>query len=710
MHVLLTNDDGPISDQTCPYMKYFVDEITTETDWDISIVIPDQPRSWSSKSHLPGKPVVATYIYTKYSTYKPNPDINKFEGPFDHPQQKYISDPNYQEWCLVSSTPAACADIGIHHLYRHSKKKPVDLVISGPNFGKNSTSLYILASGTVGAAMEAVTHGTKAIGLSYAFISLDHDFKILKEAAKISVKLIKKLYKNLQNNQDVDLYSVNVPLVDSLKLGKTKIEYAPILQNKWGSIYEPTQEPNEKGQLEFKWAPDFKRVWKDGLKDQEHTDSRVLLSEGISVTPLKACFRTLDDIVGEIKLDDDSEGIESDKASNFKESGNTFLITIPEDSYLYEPLVEPFEKLNYSITSNTKSIPSNQKIFHYGEYEDLDLEKISQNDSNYYIPSYIYRKALIRKHYLANTIHHYITKHPDSILAKAVPENYQLEIDYAEFLDDSLDESYELREAIEAGDKVWIVKPSMSDKGQGISIFRTVDQLQAIFDAFDNDDDDEEGENESKKDSQKGNGLILSHLRHFIVQEYISSPLLLPNYDNKKFHLRTYVICQGDLKVFVYKNILTLFADEKYQAPHSINDSPIELNGHLTNTCLQEDSNPLVVPFWNLENMTDEQKSQIFKQICEITKELFKAATSIDKLNFQPLTNAIEIFGIDFLVDSNEKVYVLEVNSYPDFKQTGDDLKELIYKLFDVTINEIIHPMITGHKIEEYGKDIVQVL
>lgn len=73
------------------------------------------------KAHFAGKPLVSTYIYTKYSTEKPNPDINKYEGPFDQPVSKYSDNKEYQEWCLINSTPAACADIGIHHLYRHTK-------------------------------------------------------------------------------------------------------------------------------------------------------------------------------------------------------------------------------------------------------------------------------------------------------------------------------------------------------------------------------------------------------------------------------------------------------------------------------------------------------------------------------------------------------------------------------------------------------------
>ncbi|KAG7665198.1 PBY1 [[Candida] subhashii] len=687
-------------------MKYLVDEITTNTNWDLSIVIPDQQRSWIGKAHFAGKKLAASYIYTQPSTSQPNDKINSYEGPFMRPEPKYHQK-EWQEWCLINSTPAACADIGIHHLYSHSKNKPVDLVISGPNFGKNSSNLYILASGTVGAAMEAVTHGVKAIALSYAFNNMDHDYWILKEAAKISVKLIEKLYLELKKNEEIDMFSINVPLVDSLKLGRTKIHYAPIFKNTWRSIYSPLPEPNHKGQLEFSWTPDFKQVYKDGLEDFSHSDSRVLLDEGISVTPLKAAFRFIEPLSGEITLTDEEEESEEQVNSSSKEKNNkTFAITIPKESYIYEPLVSPFKKLGYTITQALPSPTSKTKIFHYGEYEDIDLDRIHE-DSNYFLPSYIYRKALIRKHYLANTVHHYVTKHPESILKRALPESYQLEVDYAEFLDDALDDSYELRDEIEAGDRTWILKPSMSDKGQGIRIFKTIDQLQEIFNSFEEESDNEEEEDENK------NGIILSQLRHFIVQEYKSNPLLLESYQNKKFHLRVYIVCQGDLKVYVYKNILTLFADSPYEIPEEDENDEIPMNGHLTNTCLQEDENPLVVPFWKLNDITEENKAGVFNQICEITKELFIAATSVDKMNFQPLENAIEIFGVDFLINSDYKVNLLEVNSYPDFKQTGDDLKEIIYELFARVAEEVVDPMIEGvveEKDVEGDSNLIKVL
>ncbi|CAI5759610.1 unnamed protein product [Candida verbasci] len=677
MHVLLTNDDGPLNDKVCPYFKYLVDEILVNTDWKLTIVIPDQQRSWIGKAHFAGKTLGIKYLYTKITTSVKNNKINSFIGPFEKPQLKYKNDPEYQEWHLINSTPAACSDIGIHHL---NDSKPIDLVISGPNFGKNSSNLYILTSGTVGAAMEAVTHGVKSIAVSFAFNNLDHDYDILKKASEISLKLIKKLYPILKRSEDVDLFSINVPLVESLLNNNTKIHYAPILQNSWGSIY--TKDFGYDGDIQFSWTPDFKKVYKDGLKDHSHTDSRVLLNEEISVTPLKAQFQFIEPLIGEIDLDEE----DSDK---------TFLIDIPKDQYIYEPLVKSFKTLGYNITSDKSVIQdSNIKVFHYCEYEDIDIDSIT--NEKYFIPSYIYRKALIRKNYLANTIHHYIVKNPKSILNKAIPETYQLEVDYAEFLDDSLDEAYELRDEIEKGDRVWILKPSMSDKGQGIRIFKTIEQLQNIFNSFEEGEDiDTDADTENINEDDEDNGIIISQLRHFIVQEYKSKPLLLSEFNNRKFHLRVYIICQGDLNVFVYKNILALFSKKSYKEPIDENEI-IPMDGHLTNTCLQENETQIIVkPFWNL-NIN--RKNYIFDQICDITSDLFKAASTVDKINFQPLQNAIEFYGVDFLVNNDLSVNLLEVNAYPDFKQTGDDLKDLINILFCETVENIIDPMMNNEE------------
>ena len=76
----------------------------------------------------------------------------------------------------------------------------------------------------------------------------------------------------------------------------------------------------------------------------------------------------------------------------------------------------------------------------------------------------------------------------------------------------------------------------------------------------------------------------------------------------------------------------------------------------------------------------------IFDQIKNCVSELFKCFVC-EPTVFQPLPNAFEIYGLDFLVDENHNCLFLEANSFPDFKQTGDNLNDLIDCLFYQTIS-----------------------
>lgn len=354
-------------------------------------------------------------------------------------------------------------------------------------------------------------------------------------------------------------------------------------------------------------------------------------------------------------------------------------------------------------------------VFHYGDYEDLDHERLA-SDEKYIANSYIYRKSLIRKHYLSNTIAVYNAKNPESILKHAFPESFQFELTYAEFLDDTLDEVYELRcvlmENEEKLNKTYILKPSMTDKGQGIRLFKTIDQLQTIFDSFDEDDTDDEIEDVDPSRQ----GMIISQLRHFVVQEYIENPLILPEYGNRKFHIRTYVLASGSLKVYVYDRMLMLFSSEKYINPNKDvkfdDDGIMEMTGHLTNTCLQDSTDEKVVEEFRDSSLSDSMKKNILNQIHLIVADLFKAAVNVDRMNFQPLPNAFEVYGLDFLVSSDigtdKGVTLLEVNAYPDFRQTGSNLKGLINELFCDVMAKGVSPLTGGNSLE--AKSMTQVL
>lgn len=425
-----------------------------------------------------------------------------------------------------------------------------------------------------------------------------------------------------------------------------------------------------------------------------------------------------------------------------------------EDPYVQPLILAALEKRlppsTYELITSINQLPSpSSQLLQWVQYESIDFDHLMEHSSTSTANAYIIRKALIRKHYLSTTIANWITKYPGSLLKKHVKPSVEFEVDYAEFLDDALVEAWDLKESWarneEKEEKVrewWILKPGMSDRGQGIRLFSSEEELTEIFEEWDppsDDEDEEAADARSDAGEEKGDndGMMTSQLRHFIAQPYIHPPLLLapPNAPDsasslRKFHIRTYVVATGALKVFVYRPMLALFAARPYIPPwdHILqSDREAAMKAHLTNTCLQDtgDREGSVGLFWSLPDSLPTQpnsstttpistdwKNKIFTQLCAATGETFEAAARGMSIHFQPLPNAFEVFGLDFMVSVEEggelRTWLLEVNAFPDFRQTGDDLKGLVEGLFEGVVDVGVKPVFGMGGGE--AEDMVKVL
>lgn len=93
--------------------------------------------------------------------------------------------------------------------------------------------------------MEGAVCGRRSIALSYAFHNRNHDPDIIRGASLMSVRLIKYLHENW--TLGVDLFSINVPLIDGINGPTTKVLYTNVLQNYWtmGSSFEEVDTQDE---------------------------------------------------------------------------------------------------------------------------------------------------------------------------------------------------------------------------------------------------------------------------------------------------------------------------------------------------------------------------------------------------------------------------------------------------------------------------------
>ena len=291
MHILAINDDGPPSQQSSPYVHSFVLALQAAGHI-VSVILPHQQRSWISKAHFVGQITKPTYF---------RPGTVHHDDGTTHPEP-VGEDEDVEEWVLINGTPASCAQLGLFHFFR--SRGPVDLVISGPNYGRNATSLFNLSSGTIGGAMEGAVCGKKAVALSFAFESRDHVPELIAGASRHAVRLIEYLVTKWP--ADVDLYNINVPLIDGI--AEKKVLYTNALQNHWtmGSSFEevdavdegkmepgrrekeirqetmPADEENQRKHVRhqhrhFKWAPKFADVKQSVAASEPGNDGWAIL-------------------------------------------------------------------------------------------------------------------------------------------------------------------------------------------------------------------------------------------------------------------------------------------------------------------------------------------------------------------------------------------------------------------------------------------------
>lgn len=122
----------------------------------------------------------------------------------------------------IDGTPTDAVIIGIYEII----KEIPDLTVCGINLGENLSTEAVTTSGTVCAALESATHGSKAIAISMEMhelqkfeLSCDFDFENAKKVLKwISRKVLDKGLP-----ESVDVLNVNVPRNFNGKMAITRL-------------------------------------------------------------------------------------------------------------------------------------------------------------------------------------------------------------------------------------------------------------------------------------------------------------------------------------------------------------------------------------------------------------------------------------------------------------------------------------------------------
>ena len=231
--ILVTNDDGI----NAPGIRTLISVMNTLGD--VVVVAPDSPQSGMGHAITLNSTLYAEQVFVD-----------------DGPQKEYS----------CSGTPADCVKLAIREIL---DRKP-DLCVSGINHGSNS-SINVIYSGTMSAAIEAGIEGIPAIGFSL----LDYTWNAKFEASKPYVKMVTEnvLEHGLPNGI---VLNVNIPNV--LEEHIKGIKVCRQAKANWVEEFDKRQTPQGK---DYYWLTG-KFI---NLDNGEDTDEWALENNYVSLVP-----------------------------------------------------------------------------------------------------------------------------------------------------------------------------------------------------------------------------------------------------------------------------------------------------------------------------------------------------------------------------------------------------------------------------------------
>ncbi len=233
--ILVTNDDGI----TAPGIAALVEAVRPLAN--IIVVAPDAPQSGMGHAITVASPLRLDKV-----------DI--FEGI-----------ESYQS----SGTPADCVKLAVANLLHH---KP-HMVVSGINHGSNS-SINVIYSGTMSAAVEAGLEGIPAIGFSLLNFSHQAD---MAAAGAVARQVIMQMLQNLDSFPS-PLLNVNIPNLPHAQIKGIKV--CRQAKAKWAEKFDERIDPHGR---KYFWLTG---KWVNHDLDDD-TDEWALSNGFVSVVPVQ---------------------------------------------------------------------------------------------------------------------------------------------------------------------------------------------------------------------------------------------------------------------------------------------------------------------------------------------------------------------------------------------------------------------------------------
>ncbi len=244
--ILITNDDGVMAPGIRHLIKYMLEL------GDVVVVAPDKPQSGMGHAVTMTVPI----------------------------RLEKINMDGVQDVFSCSGTPVDCVKLAVNKVL---KRKP-DLLVSGINHGANS-SISVIYSGTMSAAIEGSMETIPSIGFSLLDYRFDADFLPAK-------KFVQRIAKNVLKHglpKGICL-NVNIPAVSEKEIKGVKV--CRQAKGNWQEDFDHRKDPSGK---EYYWLTGQFKLH----ENSNETDVWALKNNYISVVPTQFDF-TAHDVIQEV--------------------------------------------------------------------------------------------------------------------------------------------------------------------------------------------------------------------------------------------------------------------------------------------------------------------------------------------------------------------------------------------------------------------------
>ncbi|KAK3105402.1 hypothetical protein FSP39_024394 [Pinctada imbricata] len=250
-----------------------------------------------------------------------------------------------------------------------------------------------------------------------------------------------------------------------------------------------------------------------------------------------------------------------------------------------------------------------------------------------------------------------------------VPETYRLDEkhDRETFL-----EKYKDRE-------MWICKPTGMNQGKGIFIIRSKEELDKLLEERD----------QRREQLAKSSRPMMTR----IVQRYIQNPLLL---EGRKFDIRAYLLIASTspFLVLYHKGYIRLCCG-KYK------EDDTEMSTHLTNQFVQKkDPNYKDVKedtAWSMDKFNQYinenlmaakglEENWVYNSLTKQMQKIMIHCFNSVKHKLQSRVGFFDLYGLDFMIDTDMKVWLIEVNVNPALHINCEALKDVIPGVVEETL------------------------